>query len=215
MLNNREWAILIWGVAIFSILMARREIRSSVGQLLRVVLSPPLLIPLLLMVGYVVGEVWLGNKARLWRSDLIKDTVVWFVISALALFFGYDQASKQPHFFRRRLLAAISISVFLEFFVNLFVLNLIAELALQPFLLLLGLLIALAESDERLRALRTPLNALLAVIGLSMLAYSVRQLFISWNAVDKPVTTLQFALPIWLTIGLLPYVYLLSGGAPL
>jgi hypothetical protein len=138
MVNNREWAILIWGVAIFSILMARREIRSSVGQLLRVVLSPPLLIPLLLMVGYVVGEVWLGNKARLWRSDLIKDTVVWFVISALALFFGYDQASKQPHFFRRRLLAAISISVFLEFFVNLFVLNLIAELALQPFLLLLG-----------------------------------------------------------------------------
>jgi hypothetical protein len=68
----------------------------------------------------------------------------------------------------------------------------------------------LAESDERLRALRTPLNALLAVIGLSMLAYSVRQLFVSWNAVDKPVTALQFALPIWLTIGLLPYVYLLS-----
>src|SRR5215208_4695257 len=122
MVNNREWAILIWGVVIFSILMTRREIRSSVGQLLRIVLSPPLLIPLLLMVGYVVGEVWLGNKAHLWRSDLIKDTVVWFVISALALFFGYDQASKQPHFFRRRLLAAISISVFLEFFVNLFVL---------------------------------------------------------------------------------------------
>jgi hypothetical protein len=90
------------------------------------------------------------------------------------------------------------------------VLNLIAELALQPFLLLLGLLIAVAESDERLRALRTPLNALLAAIGLSMLAYSVRQLLISWNAVDKPVTALQFALPIWLTVGLLPYVYLLS-----
>jgi hypothetical protein len=209
MLNNREWAILIWGVAIFLILMARREIRSSVGQLLRIVLSPPLLIPLLLMVGYVV-EVWLGYKARLWRSDLTKDTIVWFVISALALFFGYGQASKQSHFFRRRLLAAISISVFLEFFANLFVFNLVAELALQPFLLLLGLLIAVAESEERFRALRTPLNALLAVIGLSMLAYSVRQLFISWNAVDKSVTALQFALPVWLTIGLLPYVYLLS-----
>jgi hypothetical protein len=210
MLNNREWAILIWGVGIFLILMKRREICSSVGQLLRIVLSPSFLIPLLLMVGYVVGEVWLGYKARLWRSDLIKDTIVWFVISALALFLGYNQASKQPHFFRRRLLAAISISVFLEFLANLFVLNLIAELALQPFLLLLGLLIAVAESDERLRALRTPLNALLAAIGLSMLAYSVRQLLISWNAVDKPVTALQFALPIWLTIGLLPYVYLLS-----
>lgn len=60
------------------------------------------------------------------------------------------------------------------------------------------------------QVLRTPLNALLAVVGLSLLAYSVRQLFISWNAVDKPVTALQFALPIWLTIGILPYIYLLS-----
>jgi hypothetical protein len=162
------------------------------------------------MIGYVVGEVWIGYKARLWRSDLIKDTIVWFIISALALFFGYAQASKQPHFFRRRLVAAVSIPVFLEFFANLFVLNLAAELALQPFLILLGLSIAMAESDERLRALRTPLNGLLSVIGLSLLVYSVRQLIISWNAVDKPLTALQFALPTWLTIGLLPYIYLLS-----
>jgi hypothetical protein len=42
MLNNREWAILIWGVGIFLVLLARREIRSSVGQLLRIVLSPQL-----------------------------------------------------------------------------------------------------------------------------------------------------------------------------
>ncbi len=31
-----------------------------------------------------------------------------------------------------------------------------------------------------------------------------------WSSVDKPTTALQFALPIWLTIGLLPYIYLLS-----
>ena len=210
MLNNREWAILIWGVGIFLVLMARTEIRSSVGQLLRIVLSPQLLIPLMAMIGYAVGEIWLGYKARLWRSDLIKDTIVWFVISALAFFFGYNQASKQPHFFRRRLVAAISIPVFIEFLANLFVLNLIAELALQPFLLFLGLLIAVAEIDERLRVWRRPLNTLLAAVGLSLLAYSVRQLFISWNAVDNPVTALHFALPIWMTIGLLPYIYLLS-----
>jgi hypothetical protein len=68
MLNNREWAILTWGVAISIILMARRDIRSSGGQILRIVLSPSLLIPLLLMVGYVVGEVWLGYEARLWGA---------------------------------------------------------------------------------------------------------------------------------------------------
>jgi hypothetical protein len=211
-LNNREWATLIWAVGIFLVLalVVRKEMRSNVGGILRTLLSPQLLLPLLVMVGYVVGEVWLGYKARLWRSDLIKDTLVWVIISALALFFGYSQASKQPRFFRRRLVAAVSVPVFIEFFANLFVLNLVAELALQPFLILLAIFIAAAESDERLRGWRTPLNVLIALIGLSLLAYSVRQLIMIWSAVDKPATALQFALPIWLTIGLLPYVYVLN-----
>jgi hypothetical protein len=209
-LNNRELAILIWAVGLFLLLTVRKEMRSSVGGILRSLLSPPLLIPLLVMAGYVVGEVWLGYQARLWRSGLIKDTLVWFIISALALFFGSNQASKQPHFFRRRLVAAVSIPVFIEFFANLFVLNLAAELLLQPFLILLALFIAVAESDERLRVLRILLNVLLALVGLSLLTYSVRQLVIVWSSVDQPTTALQFALPIWLTIGLLPYIYLLN-----
>jgi len=209
-LNNREWATLIWAAGIFLPLIVRKEIHSSVRGILRTLLNPQLLTPLLVMVGYVVGEVWLGYKAQFWRSDLVKDTIVWFIVSALALFFGSSQASEQSHFFRRRLVAAVSIPVFIEFFANLFVLNLIAELALQPFLILLALFIAAAESDERLRGWRTPLNVLLALIGVSLLIYSVRQLVIVWSAVDKPATALQFALPIWSTIGLLPYVYVLS-----
>jgi hypothetical protein len=209
-LNNREWATLIWAAGIFLPLIVRKEVRSSVRGILRTLLSPQLLIPLLIMVGYVVGEVWLGYKAGFWQSDLVKDTIVWFMVAALALFFGSSQASEQPHFFRRRLVATVSIPVFIEFFANLFVLNLIAELALQPFLILLALFIATAEGDERLRGWRTPLNVLLALIGVSLLAYSVRQLVIVWSAVDKPATALQFALPIWLTIGLLPYIYALS-----
>ncbi len=165
MLTNREWAILIWGIGIFLVLMARREIRSSIGTLLRTLLSPQLLIPLLVMIGYVVGEAWLGHKARLWRSDLIKDTIIWFIISALALFFGYSQASRQPHYFRRRLVAAIGLPVYVEFLANLFVLNLIAELALQPFLLLLAIFVAATESYENLRVLRTPLNVMLGLVG--------------------------------------------------
>ena len=89
MLNNREWATLIWAAGIFLPLIVRKEVRSSVRGILRTLLSPQLLIPLLIMVGYVVGEVWLGYKAGFWRSDLVKDTIVWFMVAALALFFGF------------------------------------------------------------------------------------------------------------------------------
>jgi hypothetical protein len=211
MLNNREWAILIWGAGILSMLMARREVRSSVAKLLRMLILPQILVPLIGMVGYVVLEVWLGRKVWLWRSQFTKDTIVWFVISALALLVGFNQASKQPHFFRRRVVAAFGLTVFLEFFLNLFVLNLIAEMLLQPVLLILSVFLAMAESDDRLGVLRKPLSGLLVVISLSLLIFSVRQLFLSWSQLDKPAIALQAALPIWLTIGLLPYIYLAAG----
>jgi hypothetical protein len=51
---------------------------------------------------------------------------------------------------------------------------------------------------------------LLALIGLALLAFVAHQLYANWGNLDKHVTLLQFALPIWLTIGLLPYIYLLS-----
>src|SRR6266536_2885551 len=121
MLNNREWAILIWLSIFIAWALSRRDVRSSVGDLLRTASSPKLLVPLAGMLGYVALEVWLGSKATLWRSNLVKDTIVWLIVSALALFINSSEAGRQPHFFRRRVAALLGITTFLEFFTNLFV----------------------------------------------------------------------------------------------
>ncbi len=206
MLNNREWATIIW----FGILLlgglSKRELRSSFGHVLRAVLSPAILFPLGGMLSYVVLEVWLGSKARLWRGDLTKDTVSWLILSALALFFNFEQASKQSHFFRRKVATAFGIAGFLEFLINMFTLNLIAELLLQPFIALLAMVSALgSDGIAKKRA-----DRLLALIGFSLLILTIRQLYANWGDIDKHALALQIALPIWLTIALLPYIYLVS-----
>ncbi len=77
--NNREWAILIW-LGIFLIwALSRKDIRSILGNVLREVGSPQILVPLGGMLGYVALEVWLGYKATLWRSYLTKDTIAWLI----------------------------------------------------------------------------------------------------------------------------------------
>jgi hypothetical protein len=210
MLNNREWAILIWLGIFLAWASSRRDVRSSVGRLLRTASSPKLLVPLGGMVGWVALEVWLGSKATLWRSALMKDTVTWFIVSALALFMNSSEAGRQPHFFRRRVAALLGITTFLEFFTNLYVLNLIAELLLQPFVALLAMLAVVAERDERSRSVKKLANSLLALIGLALFAFVTQQLYANWGNLDKYVTLLQLVLPIWLTIGLLPFIYLLS-----
>ncbi|MBX7268801.1 hypothetical protein KIF24_24130 [Micromonospora sp. Llam7] len=196
-----------WLGAILVFLLVRKDMRSSLGDILRALLNPSVIIALTAFFGYVVLETWVGSWAGLWKSDLIKDTIIWTVVTGLALFFKFDQASKEHRFFRRRIATAFGITVFLAFFANLFVLSLVAEILLQPFLAILAVI---AERDERHRSVKKIADTVLALIGLSLLAFAIHQLVTNWGQVDKHLVALQMILPIWLTIGVLPLIYLLS-----
>ena len=140
--DNRDWASLTWlGIALVWVLW-RRDIRSGFGDVLRTALSPSILMPVGGMLGYVAFEVWLGFKLSLWRSDLAKGTFIWLATSALVLLFSFDKAAKELHFFRRGVIGAFRIAVFLEFFMNLSVLSLAIELLLQP---IMAVLVALGS----------------------------------------------------------------------
>ena len=47
--NNREWALLIWVSVVLVLVVWKRDVRQSIWQLIRVVLSPKLLVPLVLI----------------------------------------------------------------------------------------------------------------------------------------------------------------------
>jgi len=208
--NNREWAILMWLGVVLLLVLLKKDLRGSLGGVLRAAAHPRLLIPFGSMLGYVVLLAWLGSIVGFWRMGLIKDTIVWVVVSGLALFFGFADAAKKPHFFRNRFMAVLGITAFIEFFVNLFVLALIAELFLQPFLALLVGVSVVAGHEAQHRVVKKLVDALLAFIGFSLLTFALVELIANWGSTDKRLLALQLALPVWMTIGLLPFVYLLS-----
>ena len=162
------------------------------------------------MFGYVALELWLGFKLSLLRSYLATAIAVWFVVSALVLFVNVDDAAKQPHFFRNRILASIGITELLQFLTNLFVLSLVAELLVYPVLAFWAMLAAFAATDDQYRAARKFANGLLALVGLGLIFFTIQQFYVNWAQIDWREVLRQFALPIWLTIGLLPFIYLLS-----
>ncbi len=216
--NNREWAILLWLAVGLIWLLRGRKVRSDAFGLLKSFLTPKIFGPFLGLLGYITLEIWLASKTLLWDSSLTKDAIIWTITTGVVLFFNFAEASKRPQFFRRRLLTAFEIVVFLEVFTNLFVLSLPAELVLQPILVMLGLLSAAApfvasrnpaREDSYLKVGRFMTNGL-AVAGFSLLLFSIVQLLANWNSLDKGNLAQQFALPVWLTIGVLPYVYFLS-----
>lgn len=207
-LNSREWAVLLWLTVAVLVGLLYKAIRTSMFGVVKAFLSPKIIGPLVLMTAYIWLEAWLGSKLLLWNSDLTKDTIVWAVTSGLVLFFKLDEATTQPKFFRRRVWAAFKITVFIEVFINLFVLSLLpAELILQPFLVLV---VALSALNPDHRVVKKLMDGILSVVGFGLLFFVARHLITNWHVIDKGDLLLQLLLPVWLSIGLLPFMYVFA-----
>ena len=213
LLSNREQASLILICIFLSWVLSRRESRVRIPQLIRTFLRPAILLPLLVMFAYVLFEVWIGFQLGWWSNELVKETVIWSVVSGAVLSFkGVLDANKNPFFFRNTATATIAPTVFIAFFLNLASLSLLAEVALQFILAPVTMLSAFAHAraDRKHGPVKKLCDAILSLVGFSWLAFTVHHVYESWNQLDGHLLFQKLLLPIWLTIGLLPFLFALS-----
>ena len=203
--DSRELASLLWLGAATAWALSRKQFRSSFGGVLRAFFNPLIFLPLSMMFGYIGLEVWVGSKLSIWRLDLLKPTVLWALGSAAVLFFKSSEAAREPGFFRKTVRETVAVSVFVEFFMNLKVMSLVAELLLIPIVVIFSLIPVAATKPSDLPAKRLS-EVMLAVIGFSLVAFTVRQIYLTRAALDVQQVGLQFVLPIWLTVGILPFI---------
>jgi hypothetical protein len=202
--DNREKASLIWlGIALAAGL-TNRDFRGSVGEFVKAFMSLKVVGPLLAFAGWTVVLVTLAHAVGLWEADVRTDTVVWFVTVGLAFFFSLDKVTESG-FFRTATRRAVAVTVFIEGFVNLEVFGLAVELVLVPILVLLGLMLVVAESDDEYAPVRRLLNGLLTIIGACALVYVAVRLATDFDAGHA---SRALSLPVWLTIGSLPFIYM-------
>lgn len=207
MINNRELVLIIGVTVAFAALLLHRGFRSSVA---RASFSPVIAVPILLLAGWVVGLAFASTRIHLWDGELTIDATVWFFGTALVLLLTATQALSEERFFRRTILGIISVGVFVEVFVNLYVFSLWIELALLPALAVLLMLSVVAGSEQRFASVKALIDTVLGLIGLALIAYVVFQIATDWQDFDRTGALRKFALPVWLTIGVVPFVYLFS-----
>lgn len=204
-LDDREFAALLWLAIAVLFGFTWAKFRACLAELFRMGLQPKILLPISFMFSYVAVEVWLGFRVTLWCRDLLKSTLLWIAFSGLAMLFAFDQASKDPHFFRHSAAKTIGIAALLEFYMNIAPMSLGAELFFQPFMAALVIWPAFAGR----RAKKTA-GALIVLTGFALFGFTAHQLYSGWSGIDKHGLLLQFLLPVWLSIGLLPFIYGLS-----
>lgn len=208
-LTNRDWATLFWLGALFLFILWKPNIRRSFRTLLALFFQPKILVPLALFLGWMLLAVIVGARVGIWEPSMTKDTLLW-VVPGLALFVGSIKTAEEPHFFRRRIWNAIGITALLEFYLNLGGLDLVWELLLQPAIFLLAAMSVVAGNDPKTRPVKRLADLIL--VGLVLWLLIVTTGFVIANAASlELVETLRtLALPAWMTLAALPYVYLLS-----
>lgn len=151
-LNNREIAMLVWTGIVLVLMLRNRDLRQSLGNLVRTVLQPVILLPVLAFAGYVAGWLWLGAHVEAWNWRLVNETVWWFLATGFVLLFGAMRVAEEDDFFIRTAKRALTITIFAEFFVNLVVMPFWAEFLLVPILTFVVLAQILVEREEEMVA---------------------------------------------------------------
>lgn len=209
-LNNREWASVFWLSLILLLLLLWRETRPILVSLLPIAAHRTVWLSFTVLLVWTGILVALAYRIHLWSTDLIKDTVIWSGSAAVALFFSLTDVARKPHFFRRAAAATLKFTPFVEFYVNLYVFPLLVELISQPVITVLVMLSFIAGRDQKDRTAKVVINGLLSMVGLALFVFVAVSLIHNWHQIDWPDTLRRLVLPIWLTLGVLPYLYALS-----
>ena len=205
-LTNRDVAFLIWLGIAAALVLVRPGGRKAIGGIFRALRGKVALI-LVLFATYISALVVVAYLLGFWNTDLLKETVAWFLVPGMVLLFGFTKAYEGRAYYGRTLLQVIGLTAIVEFYVNLAAFPLWAELALLPAVVFLGALSAVAGLKPGTQAAKRFVDGLAAVLGLVILVGTAVYVIREWNGLDEAQLAMSFALPVWLTAATLPFIF--------
>jgi hypothetical protein len=195
--------------AIVVFVVARADTRGPAIRVIQALAQRLILLSLAGLAAWVVLVTLIGSRLGLWSPDLIKDTAIWFVTFAAVRMFRMGSVGKDRHPFREVILDPLAATALVEFITNVYVFPLLVEILVVPFVTLLGLL-AVVAGYQKPPYVKGIANGTLGTIGIGILGFSVFELVRNWSTLDLTHEIRLLILPVWLTIGTVPYLYVMS-----
>lgn len=209
-MNNRELVSFILMGTFLLAIMLPTSTRSSMVDVAKAFATWKVAVPFLLLVGNVVGAVWVAHGLGLWTTDLVAATVLWFIFVGFVWLMNLGSAGKEPGFIKHRLVEAVGAGVALEAFVNLKTLSIPLEFVLQV-LLTFFVVMEIAASRKPETAGAGPFfRGVVALTGVGLIAYTAFGLARDWSELDKSLIRNEFLLPVWLTGSVVPFMFVLA-----
>lgn len=205
--SNRELAVYTWLFIFIIYILCEPKIRKATPGLLKQIFSFKLLFPYLLMMVYIACIVYVLYAVGFWNKGLLKDTIIWGLVVGISMYSTANDASKDLFAISNIIKDNLKATILLEFIIGTYVFSYPAELVLTFVMTLLVLLQLVSSKEEKHKQVNVFLGRVILIISYALLIY-VGYKFI--KEIDTFMDTLNqksFWLPIFLSIGVVPYVY--------
>jgi hypothetical protein len=212
MLNNREWALVIWFLAfiIFASFSKKMDkVRESFKHLFKAFFVKAIASIFILMLIYIIAVVFALFKIGLWESHQLKNTIIWATsVGALSLF-RINSIKEDGQFFKNAVLDNLKLIAIVQFVVGFYTFGLFVEILIVPVLIILGAMLALAKTDKKYHLVEKILNGIMVTFGSILILYTIYMLVTHFGEFAKKQTIYDFYIPPLLTLLYLPFIFIM------
>lgn len=206
-LNPREIAILVWLGVGLTFCVFHPGIRSALSGVLKAAKQPLLLMGFGVLYIYVGLVIWLLDTLSLWDWDQLKNVFVWSIFVGIASLFRLPSIGEDSPFFRDWFKDNLKVIAVFEFIVTFHSFPLAVELVLQPLVMLVFALLAVAGTQERYRPVKRFLDGLVTAFGVVAIGYAIYMLAADFHSFATWTTLRDFYVPIVMSLALLPLLF--------
>lgn len=181
MLNPREQAIVIWLMIfiIYALLIkdVRKTIPGLIKSLFRLLRHPIFIITSIYIL--VIFSIMFFNKIM--ELGVIKDYIIWIIFGLFPVIFQVTTKYFEVNI-RKIFIETFKFSIIPLFIINEYTLSIWIELFIVPILIIIGAMLAIADTDEKYKSVKKILNYILMIMGLVFFIVAVNS-FIA-NVID-------------------------------
>ena len=208
--SNREISTALWLGIILLVFVSNKDVRQSMWQVVRAFCCRYILVVTFLLLAYVVGIVWILHATGAWTTSILKETIIWFIFSGVALTFSLATKENTEGLFKTIMVNNLKLIVVLEFLIGTYTFSLPIELIFVPMLTFLVVLSAFAKSKDEYASVAKFLGGLEAIVGITIVAFAIIKAITDFETIRSIDSIRRVLLAPVLSISLVPFIFSLS-----
>ncbi len=215
-INNRDIATVFWIVVVSLFLVIQSlKTKSSLLHNLKSVLIAATQYKILIVLSVLLLNTLLSTYILiyfdLWDFSQVKNTFLWFIITGLAIIGKSFSSDNYKKLLNDTILINLKLTIFLEFFINLYVFSLPIEILLVLITFILVILTVFSKNRTESNEVKAHqfLNIILSAIFTLLSVITIYKFIENPNNFLNQLTLLNLITPINLTILSLPSILIL------